>query len=347
VAPARPTTPTVFAPLEIRGVGVEPKTLNATTQREVSIRYELTQAAAMTVDLVDEGGRLVHRFTSDEQPAGMHVVHWNGHDGQGRPVPDGVYRYMLMAQTPEGQSVTYDPSRAEGGEELQPGEFAWDRHTGRIQWVMPRAGYARLSIKLQGFPYLRTLLDWQPLEGGAHEVHWDGSDSSGWIRAGDHPDVAMTLNAFAMPPNTVIVRAGAAQVARDIAPSYPPMNQRDGVAFHARHPRAVCHDVRLRVEFPEATQRDEAGRPILHGVVPVRVTLDARDAPHLINQKFEIALFEDLTILLEEEEAMNPFTCHWDTTHLTPGQHLLTVNVMGYDDHYGVDTQPVIIGATP
>jgi hypothetical protein len=81
--------------------------------------------------------------------------------------------------------------------------------------------------------------------------------------------------------------------------------------------------------------------------VPVRVTLEARDASSLVNERFEMALYEDLQFLFEEEESLNPFTFLWDTTHLTPGAHLLTVNVLGYEDHYGVATQPVIIEGAP
>jgi hypothetical protein len=82
---------------------------------------------------------------------------------------------------------------------------------------------------------------------------------------------------------------------------------------------------------------------VVSGVVPVRVTVDAADAPHLINSRFEVALFEDTTFLAEEEEGTTPFTYLWDTTRLRPGEHLLTANILSYDDHYGVATVRVMV----
>jgi flagellar hook assembly protein FlgD len=32
-----------------------------------------------------------------EQPAGYHLMTWNGRDQQGKPVPSGVYHYRLQA----------------------------------------------------------------------------------------------------------------------------------------------------------------------------------------------------------------------------------------------------------
>ena len=103
----------------------------------------------------------------------------------------------------------------------------------------------------------------------------------------------------------------------------------------------------MRLEFPEATQHDTEGRPVLVGVAPIRVTIDEQDAFRLVNERFELALFEDLTVIMEEEKGTTPFTYLLDTTTLPSGPHLLTVNVLGGNDHYGVQTRQVIIGAQP
>lgn len=86
---------------------------------------------------------------------------------------------------------------------------------------------------------------------------------------------------------------------------------------------------------------------MLSGMVPVRVRLDDSDAQPMVNQRFELALFEDLTFLFEEEDAVNPFTYLWDTAQVPPGEHLLTVNILGYENHFGVETRPVLIEAAP
>ena len=63
----------------------------------------------------------------------------------------------------------------------------------------------------------------------------------------------------------------------------------------------------------------------------------------IVNRRFEVVIYEDLTVLFEEEESTNPFTFLWDTSKLPPGEHLLTINLLSYDDHYGVATVPVAI----
>ena len=131
-------------------------------------------------------------------------------------------------------------------------------------------------------------------------------------------------------------------------PAYPP--ERFAAAgrtpyLHARHDRAACHEAHLTVEFPGAQRTDEAGRPMLAGQVPVRVRVAEEDARRAVDSRFELMLYEDLTILFEEEDATTPFTFVWDTATLPPGPHLLTVNLLTYDDHDGVATVPVMVEA--
>ena len=345
VTPHLPQGTVPVPSLAIARVSVDPKTIDVRQQAVATIRYHLTHLAAVAIDVVDEKGRVVRQLDAGQPSAGMQQISWDGRTNDGLVVPDGVYRYIIHAHDRAGRHPVYDPSGDTGGEELQPRDFTFDQRTGRMQWVMPRAGRARLRVGIQGFPHLRTLLDWEPLEAGEQAIVWDGRDASGFIQAIAHPNLSVKLSAFALPDNTVIVRGESASgVALSLGSATYPPEQKSSVAYlHARHPRAVCHETRLSIEFPAGTRTDDRGRPLLTGTVPVRVIVDPRDASHLVNSRFEVALYEDLTFLFEEEESVNPFTFLWDTTRLTSGEHLLTVNVLSYDDHYGVVTQPVVI----
>ena len=338
----------------ITGVGVEPKVVDLSDQhdRAARVRYRLDQPADVRVDLVDAEGRMIRRLEASRQAAGPHEVAWDGRADAGQPVPSGVYRYVLHARTADGALTTHDPSMTTGGEELEPRDFTFDRASGRLRWFMPRAGRARLRIGIQGFPHLRTLLDWEPMAAGPQEILWDGLDASGLIRAIDHPTLIAKLHAYALADNTIIVRglpagqagrSSAASSLASIAPTYPPEQASERLYLHARHARPACHEARVSVSFPPQTPRDAQGHPVLTGTVPVQVALDPSDATYFVNQRFEVALYEDLTFLFEEEESTNPLTFLWDTARLPAGAHLLTVNVLSYDDHYGVVTQPVVI----
>jgi hypothetical protein len=350
-------------PLTITRVGIEPKTVDLSTRRAATIRYHLSAPAEVQVDLVDEEGRVARTLDVGFQEAGSQAMSWDGATDAGTPAPRGVYRYILRAVAPNRQSsldnrqsVIYDPSRDTGGEELTPWDFTYERDTSTFRWVMPKAGFARLRIGIQGFPHLRTLLDWQPLEAGEQTITWDGLDASGLITLKAHPDLSIKLQAYALPWNTLLVRGdphsslvtqSSIDNPQSSIPSYPLLFRSDAAYLHARHARAVCREPRLHVEFPGAGRLDPEGRPLLSGVVPLRVTLEPRDAESVINSHFEVALFEDTTFLAEEEAGTNPFTYLWDTTKLSAGEHLLTVNILTYDDHYGVATVPVTIAQDP
>ncbi len=341
--PSRPAQARTAVALAVLNGGVSPKTIDVRKQETAILRYELTREATVSIDLVDEDGRVARRLAVGRQDAGYQQASWDGRVAGDQLAPSGVYRYVIHAQDAQGREAVYDPSTETGGEEFEPWKFTFEKETGTFKWVMPKAGFARLRVGVQGFPHLRTLLDWEPLEAGERTLVWDGLDASGLIHLSDHPQLAIKLNAFAMPDNTLIVRGEATTDAPSDAPTYPSLAKPTAAYLHARHPRAGCHEARVRIEFPTGTRYDTQGRPQLSGIVPVRVVLDARDAPALVNSRFEVSVYEDLTFLTEEEDGTNPFTYLWDTTHLTPGAHLLTVNVLSYDDHYGVITMPVVI----
>ena len=340
---ARPGRGSGVAALAITRVGVEPKTITLESGQQATIHYELSHPASVRVDVVDDEGHVVRELEPGTQAVGIQQVDWDARTASGQPVPGGVYRYVIRAQDTGGHRAVYDPSGETGGEELQPWKFVFDRETSSMRWVMPKAGYARLRIGIEGFPHLRTLLDWEPLEAGEHTMVWDGLDASGLIHLKDHPHLSVKLSVFAMPDNTIIVRSSRPGEPPAGPVSYPPAAKGGSSYLHARHPRRSCHEVRLHVEFPSAVRSDDTGRPVLSGTVPVRVRLDAHDARDAINSRFEVALYEDTTFLFEEEDGADPFTYLWDTAHLPAGAHLLTVNILTYDDHYGVATQPVMI----
>ena len=338
--------PALPSPLAIEQVAVEPKTLDFRRPGEAAVRYTLSRPAVVSVELLDDANHLIRSINAGHQGAGPQRASWDGRREEGVPAFNGVYRYVIRARETNGREILYDPSQEMGGEELEVRNFQWDPEGNRFRWVMPKAGYARLRVGIEGFPHLRTLLDWEPIEAGEQTLTWDGLDTSGHIQIKNHPHLSIKLAAFAMAPNTVIVKgADSLRNGRSTGPTALAQNPRVPGYLHARHPRTQCRELHLRVEFPGAQEAGQ-GRPILQGKVPVRISLQAEDVAWMINERFEVAVFEDLTVIFEEEEGLSPFTYEWDTGHLPPGQHLLTVNILGHDDHFGVETKTVWIGAS-
>jgi hypothetical protein len=315
----------------------------------VEIRFRLTGVANVRADVVDERGAVARSLAAGVLGPGIYALAWDGADAQGRPVPDGVYRYVLVAENGAVRAV-HDPSTEPWGEEMQPAEFTFDETTGRMRWIQPRAGFARLRAAVSGFPLLETLLDWEPLAGGEQVFDWDGFAASGAVQLAGNP-AWITLELFSMPRNTILVARGSRLVeggtdapAPATAPAYPPLVAVGGQAhLEAKKPRRDALAPRFAVDLPSAEALDANGRPIVSGMVPVRVSLDPEHAASMTNALFEVAFYVDLTIFFEDEESTNPLTWMWDTSSLTPGPHLLTVNVFSYDGRIGCLTRSVVV----
>jgi len=63
----------------------------------------------------------------------------------------------------------------------------------------------------------------------------------------------------------------------------------------------------------------------------------------LINSRFEIIFFIDNVFLFEEEDGISPFTYRLDTKGLNEGEHILTVNIYGYEDHIAGKSKRIFI----
>jgi hypothetical protein len=82
----------VAAPQEYMLQQNYPNPFNPTTQ----IRYELPSKGHVTLSIYNSLGQEVRRLVDREQPAGYHLVTWNGRDQNGKQVPSGVYHYRLQ-----------------------------------------------------------------------------------------------------------------------------------------------------------------------------------------------------------------------------------------------------------
>jgi Endonuclease I/FlgD Ig-like domain len=68
-----------------------------------TISFELSQPAAVRVEIFDLSGRLVTVVAEGELPAGEHEVTWAGLDAGGRAVASGVYFCAMRAGEAEGR----------------------------------------------------------------------------------------------------------------------------------------------------------------------------------------------------------------------------------------------------
>ena len=85
-------------PVEIQRYGLHlaqnyPNPFNPSTE----IKYSVTKAGHVTLDVYDIAGRRVARLVDTTQPAGTHSTIWRGLDDAGAPVSSGTYFYRMAA----------------------------------------------------------------------------------------------------------------------------------------------------------------------------------------------------------------------------------------------------------
>ncbi|MFO7614051.1 MAG: lectin like domain-containing protein [Bacteroidales bacterium] len=68
-------------------------------QSYTTVKFELAQASSVSLAIYDMHGRLVHTLVDSYQPAGNYAVQWNGTDGAGIQVRNGIYICILRTDS--------------------------------------------------------------------------------------------------------------------------------------------------------------------------------------------------------------------------------------------------------
>ena len=278
----------------------------------------------------------LRRLSFPGRGAGLHAVSWDGRDAAGHPVAARVYALRLATRNAAGTHTWGDLSPA-AGEEVLAQRLTYDRASRQLRFHLPAASYLRVQMRLQDYPHLRTVLDWEPRPAGWHTVTWDGWDRSRVLALADDPRLRVELAAYALPRHAVIVRGGAEAPRPPAAsPSAVPAYRTGAACLQVGNPPQACWAPRFTLELPDAANpHPENGLPRLRGEVPVRIRLAEADIAPLLQSRFELMVFVDAEFWFEEEEGTHPLTFHLDTRELVPGEHVLTVNLATYDDRLG------------
>jgi len=340
----------IGARLSVLNVSVDRKAFYPDKGEKVKVKFRISKRALVSLLLYDEGDMLT-RSVSDVLCAekGYHEISWDGKDNAGRVVSPGAYIYVISAVCgEEGEKFIYDMADETGGIELMLRDIEMDRQERSIRYIMPKAGRVRIRTGIkEGGPMLRTLIDWDLREAGRHEVTWDGFDASGTINSWEDPLLYINLSAYSLPENCVIVRGKKKQedVAKEAGSTGIKRKKRKSMSEkhrHFYHDRKSCHEPRFSFEILGAEDYVN-GIAVVTDEVSIRINIDERDLPALINSRFEIIFFIDNVFLFEEEEGTSPFTYRFNTEGLNHGEHVLTLNVASYDDHIGSVSKKVFV----
>ncbi|MBZ0165887.1 MAG: hypothetical protein K8I00_03700 [Candidatus Omnitrophica bacterium] len=196
-------------------------------------------------------------------------------------------------------------------DEILAEDVTFDAETGRITYTLPEAALVRIRIGLpEGGPLLSNLIDWEHQEAGPQEVVWNFRDKTGKVNFGTKRNYILTIKCFPAP-----------------------IKQREGMNTHVAGYR---HEPKFDVTFPESELTK--GIPQMDHLDPIRVMLAEEDRRWLTETKYEVALFIDNVLLMEEEEGINPFTYRLDTRGFRAGKHKITLTIVGYEGEIGTQS---------
>ncbi len=339
-------------PVTIREVRTDRSAFDPDNNESLTVRFVIDKPSQVALSIFDGRDRLIWRNAPAALQAGDHALVWEGRDTQDQPVPPEAYTYTLSAKTVEGEMV-HDLSDVTGGELLNVQDTAWDPKTGMVSYRLDRPARVNIRFGLQGGPYLRTLVDWVPRAAGVQSERWDGWDASHVLSLSGHPLLVTSIKAYSLSDNTVLVgkrpgRVTFANVPKDGARKKQASSDAKRMYFHPDQPLETRGDITTLLTIEGGTTRDDEGRWVVSGKVPVRLNVAAADRERVLERRFEPVFYVDGTYVFETESGYLPLTWQWDTTTVNEGEHFITANVRGYEGNFGAATLKVwVVKPTP
>ena len=329
----------------IDNMSMSSKSFAPSEGERVTVGFDISEPADVKVSFYNRLGKEVKGFDLPGSNAGGHEVIWDGRNPEGRQAKGRVFLFVIEAVSEDGEKTVFNLAEATGGQALKTLEFSLDDDTGKVEYVLPSAAMIRMRAGLKDGMLAGTIFDWMPSSAGRHSFVWDGMDSSGSFNLLRRKDVSLRIVGYSLPGNTVFFAGKTAELDSECAPEDPAAGRRlwrtRGKAFHYGHNPLNCHEPEFKVIFPGMDEADSDVTEV-SGQVPVRVVIDPDDAAYMVSRKYEIMFYVDGIFIYETEDGSNPFNYIWDTANLSKGPHILTVNLLSYDDHIGVMSRRVI-----
>jgi len=277
-----------------------------------------------------------------------YTLSWSGRDMEGDLVPDEAYIPVIVVTDIDSHITYIDPRNNSGGEEIY--EFDKRIYPGTIEYKLPVASRMLIRSGIKNGPMLRTIIDWQPRSAGFHAERWSGLDSDKIIKIEENPEVGYLIIGYQLPTHSIITYGNTQE-------SYREYRERQQwslpEALFTNQPRERGGKlIRPEIYTPILKQKSPAIEVNLFDTVRkktvtavegmeelfVEIKLDPLDELYLDQERYEICFFVDNEFIAEEEQGFVPFKWRWSPGRfgITPGTHVLTINVSGYSGQVGV-----------
>ena len=325
----------------------------------VTIPVRLPSSCRLRVDIFTGDGDLV-RSLADRQPRkpGRHGVVWDGRDSAGELVPDEAYHPVLSCRTAAGETVRADPRRNTGGwplGSLKP--VLSSDGTISVDLESPSRLLVRLGMK--GGAMMRAVEAWTPRAAGRTRIKWDGYDASGVDRILGKEGLTVLVTGFSLPDGTIITSGNEKA-------SYPAYRLRRGwgtpavkpeevkteragrrLSRQSQLPVSLLREPRVSITIAENASARSDGAFLAKGPITFRVNVPPEDRWLLQQSLYEVSFFLDQQFVSEEETGYTPLSWRWDPVGVSPGRHVMTVNLSGFWGQVGVASIPIWVDGKP
>ena len=358
---------------QVQELEINPRTIQPTNGEAARISFQIPAKAEATVKIYDPSHFLMTALLENRvfEP-GRHTVLWNGRDAAGRLVPDEAYYCTIDLSYADGRHASFNPASS-GGVYLGVIPARLVKESGTVSYSLSEPARIRIRAGVTNGPLYKTLLDWAPRTAGEQVLAWDGLDRSSSLSIWKKDDFVISASAFSLPPKSIIVTGtGISYIeywtsrAREAGMGLFEYLRTSAPAREARlRAREINQNVLSRsdVEISEyylmnrfsnqppmvsmklgnGGQAEEGTIPRVSGSLQVMIEFSELTRQRLLEQRYEIILYVDDVMVLEDESGYTPYTWILDSSTLENGEHVLTVNIATLSDQVGTFSQKVVV----
>jgi PKD repeat protein len=205
-------------------------TLDLGAGERVEIRTSISSPARVWLEFRDRSGQVSATLVDGvDRAAGTYSDFWDGSDGQGGTVLDGVH-FSILRYEINGEIDEIDLTETTGNARTRPRRNSWygtnwarpyKDSPAPITFHLPTAGYVELFVgELWYNERIRTILNRVPFPAGSHRWFWDGFNDADEIRR-PLSRFVLGLWEFSLPDNALFVTGGRPRIT-DVAltPNY-------------------------------------------------------------------------------------------------------------------------------
>lgn len=322
--------------LEIKNPSVQPVQFNPSKGESVQVTYALASEARIRIRSYSPDDVLVRTILNwDARSAGKHAETWDGKDDRGVVIPDEAYYFTIEAKAGKGVVSAYDPAKVSGGDELEMTDLKYDSKTGEMIFSLAKPSRIMVRAGLADGPLMKTPIDWMPFDKGTQRVTWDGKDESGVVEVGERSDLKLYGIGYALPNCTVVTTGNSLLGYQDYLAALPktifrkpyvaPSVRKVPISPFWGRPPCYSRAIRFTLRKPE----------IVGSKLKTAITIAPDDVELLRGVAYEIIVYVDKVLLLDDERGHTPYALSLDLSKVPSGQHTLVVNLASVTDRIG------------